>query len=90
LGCKAEAKLKVASLFLCNDPHLALSLPSIWYEMAFGIAKYECVRCNTCQVHRRLLLALLNDSISWGVTNGGRDVRDWYKVKFKDDTRSEI
>lgn len=27
-----------------------------------------------------------NDSIAWGVTNAGRDVRDWFQIQFKDDT----
>ena len=30
-----------------------------------------------------------NDSISWGVTNAGRDVRDWYRIKFKDASQDE-
>ena len=30
-----------------------------------------------------------NDSCAFGFTNGGRDVRDYYEIKFKDDTRKE-
>ena len=29
-----------------------------------------------------------NDHIAWGVTNAGRDVRDYYEIKFKDKTKS--
>jgi penicillin G amidase len=30
-----------------------------------------------------------NDSCAFGFTNGGRDVRDYYEIKFKDDSRKE-
>ncbi len=30
-----------------------------------------------------------NDSIAWGVTNAQRDVKDYYSIKFKDDTKKE-
>ncbi len=30
-----------------------------------------------------------NDSIAWGVTNAARDVRDYYSIKFKDDSKTE-
>ena len=30
-----------------------------------------------------------NDNIAWGVTNAARDVRDYYEIKFKDETKSE-
>ncbi len=30
-----------------------------------------------------------NDSIAWGVTNSQRDVKDFYSIKFRNETRSE-
>jgi penicillin amidase len=30
-----------------------------------------------------------NDSCAWGITNSERDVRDYYSIKFKDDSRRE-
>ncbi|HQV07246.1 MAG TPA: penicillin acylase family protein, partial [Chitinophagaceae bacterium] len=30
-----------------------------------------------------------NDSIAWGVTNAQRDVKDYYKIRFKDDKTKE-
>jgi penicillin amidase len=30
-----------------------------------------------------------NDSIAWGVTNAQRDVKDYYEIKFKDDSKKE-
>lgn len=29
-----------------------------------------------------------NDSIAFGFTNAGRDVKDYYEIKFKDETKS--
>lgn len=72
---------------LCNDPHLKLSLPSIWYEVhlsAPGINVYGATIPGAPAV-----IIGFNDSIAWGVTNGGRDVRDWYKTEFKDASRKE-
>ncbi|MCS6818584.1 MAG: penicillin acylase family protein, partial [Chitinophagales bacterium] len=71
---------------LCNDPHLKLSLPSIWYEMhltAPGVNVYGVSLPGAPGI-----IIGFNDSIAWGVTNAGRDVRDWYKIYFKDNSRS--
>ncbi len=72
---------------LCNDPHLQLSLPSIWYEMHL-VSPNMNVYGATLPGSPAVIIGF-NDSISWGVTNGGRDVRDWYKLTFKDDTHDE-
>lgn len=72
---------------LCNDPHLGLNLPSIWYEMqlnAPGVNVYGVTLPGSPAI-----VIGFNDSIAWGVTNAGRDVKDWYSVKFKDDNRDE-
>lgn len=81
------SKTKSGKPILCNDPHLRLSLPSIWYEMQL-VSPNMNVYGATLPGSPAVIIGF-NDSISWGVTNGGRDVRDWYKVKFKDASRSE-
>ncbi|HEY0261909.1 MAG TPA: penicillin acylase family protein, partial [Chitinophagales bacterium] len=81
------AKTKSGKPILCNDPHLALNLPSIWYEMhlvAPGINVYGATLPGAPCV-----ISGFNDSIAWGVTNGGRDVRDWFSLQFKDDSHDE-
>ncbi|MDB5281941.1 MAG: peptidase penicillin amidase [Bacteroidota bacterium] len=80
-------KTKSGKPILCNDPHLGLSLPSIWYEMHL-VSPNINVYGATLPGSPAVIIGF-NDSISWGVTNGGRDVRDWYKIKFKDDSRNE-
>ena len=81
------SKTKSGRPILCNDPHLQLSLPSIWYEMHL-VSPNMNVYGATLPGSPAVIIGF-NDSISWGVTNAGRDVRDWYKLKFKDDSKNE-
>ncbi|HLP51009.1 MAG TPA: penicillin acylase family protein [Chitinophagales bacterium] len=81
------SKTKSGKPILCNDPHLALSLPSIWYEMHL-VSPNMNVYGATLPGSPAVVIGF-NDSISWGVTNAGRDVRDWYRLKFKDDSKNE-
>jgi penicillin amidase len=72
---------------LCNDPHLGTNLPSIWYEM-----QIETPGFNTYGVSfpgAPYIIIGFNDSCAWGVTNAGRDVRDYYSIDFKDPSRQE-
>ena len=72
---------------LANDPHLQLNLPSIWYVMQLTTPEK-----NTFGATLPGALGIVigfNNHISWGVTNATRDVRDWYKIKFKDEKREE-
>lgn len=81
------AKTKSGSPILCNDPHLKLNLPSLWFEMQISTPTYN-VYGVTFPGAPGVIIGY-NDSCAWGVTNGGRDVRDYYEIKFKDDTRQE-
>ncbi|MFM7020611.1 MAG: penicillin acylase family protein [Aquirufa sp.] len=72
---------------LANDPHLTLSLPSIWYQVqlvAPGVNVYGSTMPGTPNV-----ITGFNKNIAWGVTNVGSDVLDWYQVKFKDAKKLE-
>jgi penicillin amidase len=72
---------------LCNDPHLGLNLPSLWYEMQIHTPGY-----NTYGVSfpgSPAIIIGFNDSIAWGVTNSSRDVMDFYEVKFRDSSMNE-
>lgn len=72
---------------LANDPHLQLNLPSIWYVMQLATPEK-----NTFGATLPGALGIVigfNNNISWGVTNATRDVRDWYKITFKDESKNE-
>jgi len=81
------AKTKSGKPILCNDPHLGLNLPSIWFEMQLNAPGYNAYGV-TIPGSPGIIIGF-NDSISWGVTNGTQDVMDYYKVKFKDSSRKE-
>ncbi len=72
---------------LANDPHLGLNLPSIWFAMQLATPEK-----NTFGVTLPGTLGIIigfNNHISWGVTNAERDVRDWYKITFKDSSKTQ-
>ena len=81
------AKTKSGSPILCNDPHLGLNLPSLWYEMQLHTPQLN-VYGATFPGAPSVIIGF-NDSCAWGVTNGGRDVRDYYEIKFKDKSKKE-
>lgn len=63
---------------LCNDPHLGLNLPSLWYEVqlqAPGVNVYGVSLPGAPGI-----IIGFNDSLSWGMTNNYRDVKDYYAI----------
>ncbi|MEO6830901.1 MAG: penicillin acylase family protein, partial [Chitinophagaceae bacterium] len=63
---------------LCNDPHLALNLPCLWFEMqltAPGVNSYGVSLPGAPGI-----IIGFNDKISWGFTNNYRDVKDFYEI----------
>lgn len=65
---------------LANDPHLTLSLPSIWYQIqlnAPGMNVYGVSLPGAPGV-----IIGFNEHISWGVTNVGADVLDIYRINW--------
>lgn len=81
------AKTKSGYPILCNDPHLGLNLPSLWYEMQISTPTYNAYGA-TFPGAPAIIIGF-NDSCAFGFTNAERDVRDYYEIKFKDDTRKE-
>lgn len=78
---------KTASSYplLANDPHLRLTFPSVWLEMHL-----VGPQTNTYGVSfpgAPSIIIGYNEKIGWGVTNAGRDVKDWYVIEYKDESR---
>ena len=80
-------KTKSGSPILCNDPHLGLNLPSLWYEMQISCPSFNAYGA-TFPGAPGVIIGF-NDSCAFGFTNAGRDVRDYYEIRFKDDSRKE-
>jgi penicillin amidase len=75
------------SPILCNDPHLSTNLPAIWYQMQIRTPNYNVYGVSFPGAP--YIVIGFNDSCAWGVTNAGRDVRDYYAIKFRDNKRRE-
>jgi penicillin amidase len=76
----AGARTKSGAPILCNDPHLGLNLPSLWFELqlqAPGLNVYGASLPGAPGV-----IIGFNDSISWGFTNNYRDVKDFYTIEI--------
>jgi penicillin G amidase len=72
---------------LCNDPHLELNLPSIWYVIHLSAPGINVMGASLPGSPN--VISGFNDSIAWGVTNAQRDLVDWFKVQFKDKSKNE-
>lgn len=81
------SKTKSGAPILCNDPHLGLSLPSIWYEMQLTTPTMN-VYGATFPGSPSVIIGF-NDHIAFGFTNAQRDVKDYYHIKFKDASKKE-
>jgi penicillin G amidase len=80
-------KTKTGYPILCNDPHLGLNLPSLWYEMQISTPAYNAYGA-TFPGAPAIIIGF-NDNCAFGFTNAMRDVRDYYEIKFRDDSRKE-
>ena len=81
------SKTKSGAPILCNDPHLSLNLPSLWYEVQISTPAFNAYGVSFPGAPG--VVIGYNDSCAFGFTNGGRDVRDYYQIKFRDDSRKE-
>jgi penicillin amidase len=82
-GKKTKSKRPI----LCDDMHLSLNLPSLWYEIQLTTPEYSVYGVSLPGTP--FVIVGFNDSIAWGVTNASRDVMDFYEIKFKDSSRNE-
>ncbi len=80
-------KTKSGRPILCSDPHLGLNLPSLWYEVQITTPTHSTYGASF--PGSPAVIIGFNDSLAWGVTNAGRDVLDYYELKFKDSTQKE-
>lgn len=79
-------KTVTGSPILCSDPHLNLSLPSIWYAVQLKTPDMNVMGVSLPGAPH--VIIGFNDSIAWGVTNAQRDLVDWYRIEFKDKTKN--
>ncbi len=76
------SKTKSGRPILSSDPHLRLTLPSIWFENHIITGDINAYGVSVPGIPG--ILIGWNDSIAWGETNVGQDVADWYQIKWAD------
>jgi penicillin amidase len=81
------AKTKSGRPILCNDPHLGLNLPSLWFQMQLHTPQHNVYGVSF--PGSPAIIIGFNDSCSWGVTNAGRDVKDYFNIRFKDQSKEQ-
>lgn len=77
-------KTKTGQPYLCNDPHLTLKNPNIWYQNHL-----HCPELHASGVTAPSLPMIQighNENIGWGITLSFTDIEDVFVEKFTDDT----
>lgn len=74
------------STFICNDPHLPLTLPAIWYECHIITPEVNLYGFSIPGVPGIFLG--MSEHIAIATTNVGCDYVDWYKIHWTNDDRT--
>ncbi len=77
-------KTKTGKPYLCNDPHLTLKNPNIWY-----MNHLHCPELHASGVSAPTLPMVQighNEKIGWGITLSYTDIEDVFVEKFTDET----
>jgi penicillin amidase len=83
----AGSKTASGKPILAGDPHLSLNLPSIWYLMHLNTPDVNVMGA-ALPGSPNIIIGFTNE-VAWSVTNATRDVRDWYKITFRDAEKKE-
>lgn len=83
----AGSKTRSGAPILANDPHLELSLPSIWFEIQ--LTDSSGTSYGASLPGSPFIISGFNDHIAWGITNAQRDVKDYYTIRFKDEKKDQ-
>ncbi len=72
---------------LCNDPHLSLTLPAIWFEIQIHTPEINAYGVSLPGMPG--IAIGFNENVAWGMTNVGQDVTDWYRIKWVDEDKQQ-
>ena len=70
---------------ICNDPHLGLSLPSIWFELQIATPEFNAYGVSIPGAAG--IMSGFNEHGAWATTNVGIDVEDLVHIEWENDTR---
>lgn len=80
----AGSKTRSGSPLLCNDPHLPLTQPGLWYENHLCCDEVEVTGVSMPGLP--MVLIGHNRNIAWGMTLAFTDIQDTYIEQFTDNT----
>ncbi len=81
------SKTATGSPILCGDPHLNLNLPSLWYSIQLNAPGVNTMGASLPGTPG--IVIGCTDSIAWSLTNAQRDLVDWFKITYQDNSRSK-
>lgn len=80
-------KTRSGKPILANDPHLGMTLPSVWYEIQIHTPEMNVYGVTLPGIPG--VIIGFNENIAWGVTNVSHDVTDFYKVNWADKAKTK-
>ncbi|MBI1223869.1 MAG: penicillin acylase family protein [Bacteroidetes bacterium] len=80
------SKTRSGKPILSNDPHLKLTLPSIWFEVQIQTPTANFYGVSVPGIPG--VLIGFNENIAWGETNVGHDMNDWYQISWTDKAKT--
>lgn len=83
----ARGKTAESKPILAGDPHLQLTLPSIWYEIHIHTPTSNAYGVSLPGIPS--VVIGFNEDIAWSQTNVGHDVADLYTITWEDSTRQK-
>ncbi|MFX1515808.1 MAG: penicillin acylase family protein [Promethearchaeota archaeon] len=78
-------KTKSGFPILCNDMHLSIDLPHIWYEAHLVASDDDLNIFGYTLTGTPIVVVGYNTYVTWGFTNVGPDGTDWYEYVWNDD-----
>ncbi|MBI2373069.1 MAG: penicillin acylase family protein [Deltaproteobacteria bacterium] len=89
VGSNNWVHCKGARCLLANDPHLGLSVPSLWFGIRLELASEEWVVGVTIPGLPFVTLGM-SSYLAWAFTNVGEDVDDWLREKLTPDQQQYL
>ncbi len=83
----AGTRTRTGYPILANDPHLDLTLPSLWYETQLKSGPVNAYGVSLPGLPG--IVIGFTESTAWGLTNGMDDVYDWVAPQFRNDSLNQ-
>ncbi|MCC7506984.1 MAG: penicillin acylase family protein [Saprospiraceae bacterium] len=78
----AGSRTRSGAPILCNDTHLPLRLPHVWYVQQIQTPQFNSYGIVVPGVP--LMAIGFNNDMAWGFTNCSHEVADWYRLQWTD------